>query len=145
MTKQLYLEDSYLKTCVALVTAVQGNIITLDQTIFYPIGGGQACDTGTLLANGEVYRVISVQKMSGQIYHQVDREGLGVGDRVTCTIDWDRRHRLMRSHTAAHLLSGLMSKNMGAQITGNQLEPEKSRMDFSLDAYAPETLQQLFV
>lgn len=145
MTKQLYLEDSYLKTCTALVTAVQGNIIMLDQTIFYPIGGGQACDTGTLLANGEVYRVISVQKMSEQIYHQVDREGLGVGDLVTCTLDWDRRHRLMRSHTAAHLLSGLLSTKTGAQITGNQLEPDKSRMDFTLDTYSPETLQQLFV
>ncbi len=145
MTKQLYLEDSYLKTCTASVTAVQGTVITLDQTIFYPVGGGQACDTGTLLANGEVYRVISVQKVSGEIYHQVDREGLGVGDQVTCTIDWDRRHRLMRSHTAAHLLSGLLSQKTGAQITGNQLEPDKSRMDFNLEHYSPETLQQLFV
>src|SRR3989338_4044485 len=138
MTKQLYLEDSYLKICTALVSAVQGTVITLDQTIFYPIGGGQACDTGTLLANGEVYRVISVQKVSGEVYHQVDREGLGVGDQVTCTIDWDRRHRLMRSHTAAHLLSGLLSTKTGAQITGNQLEPDKSRMDFQLEHYSQD-------
>ncbi len=144
MTKQLFLEDSYLKTCAALVTAVQGTVITLDQTIFYPIGGGQACDTGTLLANGEVYKVISVQKVSGNIYHQVDREGLDIGDQVTCTLNWDRRHRLMRSHTAAHLLSGLMSKQLGAQITGNQLEPDKSRMDFSLDTYSPEQFSNIF-
>ena len=74
MTQQLYLEDSYLKTCTALVTAVQGTVITLDKTIFYPVGGGQACDTGTLLANGTIYKVISVQKVSGALYHQVDRE-----------------------------------------------------------------------
>jgi len=144
MTKQLYLEDSYLKICTALVSAVQGTVITLDQTIFYPIGGGQACDTGTLLANGEVYKVISVQKVSGEIYHQVDREGLDIGDQVTCTLNWDRRHRLMRSHTAAHLLSGLLSKHLGAQITGNQLEPEKSRMDFSLETYSPEQFTIIF-
>lgn len=145
MTKLLCLEDSYLKTCTALVTAVQGNIITLDQTVFYPVGGGQACDTGTLLANGEVYRVVSVQKMSGEAYHQVDREGLGVGDHVTCTLDWDRRYKLMRSHTAAHLLSGLLSKKSGAQITGNQLEVEKSRMDFQLEAYSQDLITQLII
>ncbi len=144
MTKQLYLENSYLKEGLALITAVQGTVITLDQTIFYPTGGGQACDTGALLANGQVYKVISVQKVSGEIYHQVDREGLDVGDQVTCTLNWDRRHRLMRSHTAAHLLSGLLSKHLGAQITGNQLEPEKSRMDFNLDSYNPEVFSKLF-
>src|SRR3989344_6271041 len=144
MTKQLYLEDSYLKICTALVSAVQGTVITLNQTIFYPIGGGQACDTGTLLANGEVYKVISVQKVSGAIYHQVDREGLDVGDQVTCALNWDRRHRLMRSHTAAHLLSGLLSKQLGAQITGNQLETDKSRMDFSLESYTPEAFTNIF-
>lgn len=144
MTQQLYLEDSYLKTCTASVAAVQGNVITLDKTIFYPTGGGQACDTGTLLANGTLYKVVSVQKVSGAIYHQVDREGLDVGDQVTCTLNWDRRHRLMRSHTAAHLLAGLMSKQLGAQITGNQLEPEKSRMDFSLETYNPEAFSNIF-
>lgn len=144
MTQQLYLEDSYLKTCTASVAAVQGTVITLDKTIFYPVGGGQACDTGTLLANGTIYKVISVQKVSGALYHQVDREGLGVGDQVTCTLNWDRRHRLMRSHTAAHLLSGLMSKQLGAQITGNQLEPDKSRMDFSLESYSPEQFTAIF-
>ena len=144
MVKMLYLEDSYLKTCAALVTGVQGTIILLDQTIFYPMGGGQACDTGTLLANGEVYRVISAQKVSGEIYHQVDREGLGVGDHVTCTLDWDRRYRLMRSHTAAHLLSGLLHHKAQVQITGNQLEPDKSRMDFSMEQYTPELMAQIF-
>lgn len=144
MTKPLYLEDSYLKSCTALVTGVQGNVILLDQTIFYPVGGGQACDTGTLLANNEVYQVISAQKVSGEVYHQVDREGLGVGDQVMCTLNWDRRHRLMRSHTAAHLLSGLLHQKASVQITGNQLEPEKSRMDFSMDNFAPAVMEQLF-
>ncbi|MBI1973073.1 alanyl-tRNA editing protein [Candidatus Woesearchaeota archaeon] len=144
MTKAIYLEDSYLKSCTATVTGVQGTVILLDQTIFYPTGGGQACDTGTLLANGEVYRVTSVQKVSGALYHQVDRDGLGIGDQVTCTLDWDRRHRLMRSHTAAHLLSGLLHQKTKASITGNQLEPDKSRMDFSLAEYSPAVIDTLF-
>lgn len=143
MTKLLYLEDSYLKTCTATVTGVQGNVILLDQTIFYPAGGGQACDTGTLLVDGQVYRVISVQKVSGEVYHQIDREGLDMGDVVSCALDWDRRYRLMRSHTAAHLLSGLLNQRTNAQITGNQLDIDKSRMDFNLDAYTPELLTTL--
>jgi len=134
LTRALYLEDSYLKECDATVVKVtDGRYIVLDQTIFYPRGGGQPHDTGKIMREGEVFNVIYVTKIDGEISHEVDREGLRVGDKVRCVIDWDRRYRLMRSHTASHVFASLVCNETGALVTGNQIEEDKVRFDFSLE------------
>ncbi|MBS7634798.1 alanyl-tRNA editing protein, partial [Candidatus Bathyarchaeota archaeon] len=109
MTKALYLADSYLKECDATVVKVtQGKYVVLDQTIFYPKGGGQPHDTGEIIRGDEVFNVVYVGKFGDEISHEVDREGLKEGDKVRCFLDWERRYKFMRSHTAAHLLASLI-------------------------------------
>ncbi|MGD0160268.1 MAG: alanyl-tRNA editing protein AlaXM [Candidatus Bathyarchaeia archaeon] len=143
MTRALYLEDSYIKECDAVVVLVnEGKYVVLDQTIFYPKGGGQPCDTGRIISGNEVYNVVYVGKFSGEISHEVDRLGLKAVDKVHCVLDWDRRYKLMRSHTAAHLFASLLCNGTGALVTGNQLETDKIRFDFSLEQFNPEILEK---
>jgi misacylated tRNA(Ala) deacylase len=143
MTKALYLDDSYLKESDATVASVkEGKYIVLDQTIFYPKGGGQPCDTGKIVKEDMNYNVVYVGKFSGEISHEVDRSGLKEGDKVHCALDWERRYKLMRSHTAAHVFASLLCTGTGALVTGNQLEEDKIRFDFSLEKFDPEILRQ---
>jgi misacylated tRNA(Ala) deacylase len=136
MTRALYLENSYLKESDAVVFSVKdGKYIVLDQTIFYPKGGGQPWDTGKIIKENEVYNVVCVGKLSGDLSHEVDRMGLKEGDRVHCVLDWERRYKLMRSHTAAHVFASLLFSGTGALVTGNQLEEDKIRFDFSLEKF----------
>lgn len=141
MTITLYLLDSYLKKCDATVVSVKdGKYITLDQTIFYPKGGGQPHDTGRITKKNDTFKVVFVGKFEGSISHEVDRPGLMEGDSVHCILDWNRRYRLMRSHTAAHLFASLLCQGTGALVTGNQLEEDKIRFDFNLEQYDRNTL-----
>lgn len=143
MTKALHLEDSYLKECDATVVSVKdGKYVVLDQTIFYPKGGGQPWDTGTILKGDDTYNVVYVGKISGKISHEVDRAGLRERDKVQCILDWERRYKLMRSHTAAHVFASLLCTGTGALVTGNQLEEDKVRFDFSLEDFDREILQK---
>jgi misacylated tRNA(Ala) deacylase len=136
MTKALFLVNSYLKESPATVVSVKdGKFVRLDQTIFYPRGGGQPHDTGKIIKGNEVYNVVYVGKFSGDISHEVDHAGLQAGDDVSCVLNWERRYKLMRSHTAAHVLAGLLNKGTGALITGNQLEEDHVRFDFSLEKF----------
>lgn len=141
MTELLYMNDSYLQECEAKVIEVNNNLVVLDKTIFYPEGGGQPTDVGKLMKDNIAYNVIFVKKLSGNITHQVDKEGLKVGDVVKCVIDWERRYKLMRMHTAAHVFSTAVYKQTGAKITGNQLNVEQSRIDFDLENFDKEKLQ----
>lgn len=141
MAKALYLEDSYMRECDATVVSVKDDkFVVLDQTIFYPRGGGQPHDTGRMLRGGEMFDVVFVGKFSGEVSHEVDRAGLNAGDRVHCILDWERRHKLMRSHTAAHVFASMLCNGTGALVTGNQLEVDKVRFDFSLDKFEPQVL-----
>jgi Ser-tRNA(Ala) deacylase AlaX len=141
VTDALYLKDSYRRECDATVVSVKdGKYVILDQTIFYPKGGGQPWDIGRLVKENEVYDVVYVGKFSGEISHEVGRAGLRTGDKVRCELDWERRYKLMRSHTAAHVFASLLCKGTGALVTGNQLEEDRIRFDFSLDKYDPQTL-----
>ncbi|MHA1845009.1 MAG: alanyl-tRNA editing protein AlaXM [Promethearchaeota archaeon] len=143
MTTALYMDDSYLKKWKAKVESVsKDKYIVLDKTAFYPKGGGQPWDEGIIRKNGEEFRVVYVGKFSGEISHEVDRPGLKVGDEVECELDWERRYTFMRYHTACHLLSNILYRRAGAKITGNQIEIDKSRMDFSMEQYSPEKLKQ---
>jgi len=137
----LYLEDSYLKECDATVVSVKdGKYVVLDRTIFYPKGGGQPWDTGKIMKEDQTYNVVYVGKFSGKVSHEVDRAGLKEGDRIHCVLDWERRYKLMRSHTAAHVVASLLCNGTGALITGNQLEEDKVRFDFSLEKFDREVL-----
>ena len=138
----LYMKDSYLKEFEAAVSKVtDGKYVVLDQTAFYPNSGGQPYDTGKLtrISDGAVFTVVYVGKFGEDISHEVTSEGneLKAGDVVRGEIDWERRYKLMRYHTAAHIISGLIHEKTGALITGNQLDLEKSRIDFSLEDYDP--------
>jgi len=143
MTEALFMNDSYLKTWDARVDSVKdGKYIVLDKTAFYPKGGGQPWDEGYIIKNGERFKVIYVGKFSGQISHEVDKPGLKEGDKVSCEIDWDRRYTFMRYHTASHLISNILFRKANAKITGNQIELDKTRMDFSMKDYSPEKLRE---
>ena len=143
LTEALYLKDSYLKDCDATVVSVKdGKYVVLDQTVFYPKGGGQPWDTGRIPKGDETYNVVYVGKFSGEISHEVDRAGLSEGDKVRCVLDWERRYKLMRSHTAAHVFASLLCTGTGALVTGNQLEEDKVRFDFSLENFNREILQK---
>lgn len=135
--KVLYLEDSYLKEWEAEVVKADKKFIVLDRTAFYPNSGGQPWDTGEIVKvnGGDVFKIVFVGKFSGNISHEVDNEGLQAGDKVKCRIDWDRRYKHMRMHTAAHVLSGIVEKETGALITGNQLAEDKSRLDLNIEGF----------
>lgn len=139
----LYLEDSTLRDCDATVVSVkEDKFVVLDQTVFYPKGGGQPYDTGRIVRGDEVFNVVYVGKFSGEVSHEVDHSGLKAGDAVHCMLDWDRRYKLMRSHTAAHLFASLLCVGTGALVTGNQLEVDKVRFDFSLERFDPQVLKE---
>ncbi len=137
MVEKLFLEDSYLKECAAKVVGinpVNPKLIELDKTVFYAQGGGQPTDAGTITQNksSAIFRVFSARNESGSIWHEVDKEGLCVGDEVKCVIDWNLRYKHMRMHTSAHILAAVIYQSTGALITGNQLSSNESRMDFAV-------------
>lgn len=143
MTKPLYMDDSYLKEFDAEVTEViDDQHVVLDQTAFYPQGGGQPCDYGELKIDSETYKVIEVKKKDSKILHTLDKPGLKQGDKVHGIIDWERRYKLMRMHTAAHLLSEVFHKETDCLITGNQLDTNKSRVDYSIEHFSRETFEE---
>jgi misacylated tRNA(Ala) deacylase len=142
MTDALFMNDSYLKSWNAKVVSVKDDkYVVLNRTAFYPKGGGQPHDEGYMSKNGEKFKVIYVGKFSGEISHEVDKLGLKEGDQVSCELDWDRRYTYMRYHTACHLISNVLYRRTDAKITGNQIELDKSRMDFSMTDYSPEKLK----
>lgn len=145
MTQELFRDDSYLKATKAIVADVTENAVILDQTVFYPTGGGQPGDSGLLTCEtGESFTVITTQKNreDGKLHHILaDGETPpAIGTELTATIDWDRRYRLMRMHSALHILC---SKVDGA-VTGGSIGEEKGRLDFDLtEAPDKEALEQL--
>ncbi len=118
-----------------------GRFIILEKTVFYPQGGGQPGDTGTLQDEHSTYTVLNTTKKEGVILHEVDKEGLKQGDGVHGELNWERRYAHMRFHTAAHVLCAVFHNQAGALITGNQISSEKLRIDFSLDDYDPLKMQ----
>ena len=139
-----YLLDCYTCEFDATVANVKdGKFVVLDHTYFYPTGGGQPHDTGKITTNdGTSYNVAFVGKFDGAISHELDRPGLKEGDKIHGIIDWDRRYKHMRMHTAAHVFSNVIEKEAGALITGNQLGLEQSRIDFSLENFDREKMKE---
>ncbi len=124
-----------------MVAVKEGKFVVLDQTIFYAKGGGQPYDTGKIIKGSDVYNVVYVGKFSGEISHEVDHAGLQTGDKVHLVLDWDRRYKLMRSHTAAHVVASLLNQGTGALITGNQLDVDHIRFDFNLETFDRRVLE----
>jgi misacylated tRNA(Ala) deacylase len=144
MTELLYQTDAYMKTFDAKVTAVEGNAVALDRTALYATGGGQPHDTGTLSAGGREWPVTEVRKQGDQVWHTLQGEDTpAVGEQVQGMIDWQRRYRLMRTHTALHLLCGVVFRDHGALVTGGNMDTEEGRLDFELRDFTPELAQQL--
>jgi misacylated tRNA(Ala) deacylase len=136
-TELAYLTDAYARSVQTLATAVeQGDDavrVALDRTVFYPTGGGQPHDTGVLRWDGGQARVTDVRKQGDEVWHTLEGDLPAVGDLVEGEIDWDRRHRLMRTHTALHVLCGVIWNEWGVPVTGGNMEPLSARMDFELD------------
>ena len=147
----LYLEDSYIKECDAQVVSVNDGKVVLDKTCFYPRGGGLPSDTGKIIVTGSEFGVVGVVKSEGQIVHELNQKGVALGaeplalktgDHVKCIIDWERRYKLMRMHTAAHALVGIMNKEASVLITGNQIDTDQSRIDFNLENPTRELIEE---
>ena len=133
MTEMLALRDSYMREFDAAVTATTPKGVVLDRTAFYPGGGGQPADTGTLHAGGRECSVTRLTRSGPDIVHEIDGELPAVGDSVRGAIDWDRRYQLMRTHTALHILCGVVWRDYGAHVTGSDMKPLSARMDFELE------------
>ena len=145
MTDLLYMVDSYLREFDAVVQSVNdaGQVI-LDRTAFYAGGGGQPCDTGTLSAGGKSWRVSKVGKADGEIVHTIDGDDPPTpGTSMHGEIDWEQRYKLMRTHTALHVLCGTVFREYGAQVTGGNMGTDKARMDFELEDLDPERVAHI--
>ncbi len=141
MSEALYLKEAYLKEWEATVASADGKFIVLDRTAFYPNSGGQPWDTGIIVHGGEEYHVDYVGKFSGNISHELAPVPAFIpGDIVQCSLDWNRRYMLMRSHTAAHIISQVIFRSTGAMITGNQLGTDRCRIDFSVKEFDRDSL-----
>jgi misacylated tRNA(Ala) deacylase len=129
-TELLFLRDAYLQECDAVVKEVRDNAVILDQTIFYYTSGGQPHDLGVL--DGQL--VTEVRKVDGDVLHFLVEGSTmpAVGATVHCVLDWERRHRLMRTHTAMHVLCGVIWNEWKVPVTGGNMEPLTARMDFEL-------------
>lgn len=125
----LYLRDSYLRSFSASVIGVRESSVALDRTAMYPTGGGQPNDTGEM----DGVRVIDVKKEGSLVWHTLDGALPALGDSVNVTIDWERRHALMRTHTALHVLCGVIWNEWRVPVTGGNMEPLSARMDFEFD------------
>ncbi len=137
VTELLYLRDAYQRSFTATVTAVDGPRVALDRTAFYPTGGGQPYDTGTL---GRA-RVTEVRKEGEDVWHTLEGPVPALGAEIAGELDWDRRHALMRTHTALHVLCGVIWNEWGKAVTGGNMEPLSARMDFEFDPL-PEAFGQ---
>ena len=128
MAELVFREDAYLKSCEATVIAVHGDAVELDRTVFYPLGGGQAGDTGRI----GTWRVIDTRKgpLPDQVLHVLEPgTNASVGAKVEAQLDWERRHRLMRLHTALHLLGAVVK----APVTGGRINDDKAHLDFDIE------------
>ena len=144
MTEILCYEDSYLREFEASVTEVTARGAILDRTAFYPGGGGQPSDSGTLVADGIWRRVRRVRRDGGAYVHEIEGDWRPeAGDSVHGMVDWDRRYQLMRTHTALHILCGVVWRDYGAQVTGGNMEPLKARMDFELERMSADFAERV--
>ncbi len=147
MTTLLYHTDAYVQEFDAMVTGVlpEERAVALDQTVFYAGGGGQPCDLGILTINGVNYVVDKVKKQGDDVWHYLGGTSPlpATGSASHGTLDWMRRYKLMRTHTALHVLCGTVFRDYGAQVTGGDMEPLKGRMDFEFETMRGELVREI--
>jgi misacylated tRNA(Ala) deacylase len=143
MTEHLYQTDSYVNEFEAMVTAVEGQAVALDRTAFYPGGGGQPNDIGSLAWDGGSAQVVRVKRRGADLWHTLEGDVPPTDTQVHATLDWERRYRLMRTHTALHVLCGVVWRDYGASVTGGNMEPLKGRMDFEFETMRKELVAEI--
>jgi misacylated tRNA(Ala) deacylase len=148
-TELLFQRDSYVRDFDAVVVAVDDGTraVILDRTAFYPAGGGQPSDTGTLtsVGGGHAWRVTGAKKSGPAVLHAIEGADPlpAVGVVVHGAIEWEPRYRLMRTHTALHALCGTIFRDYGALVTGGNMGPDKARMDFEMEEFTPERVAEI--
>lgn len=145
MIELLFQTDSYLKefTGSVIETDLAENAVILDRTAFYPGGGGQPNDTGWLYDSTGQYRVSKVKKQDGRVLHYIEGKLPDAGTEVKGLIDWENRYKLMRTHTAMHILCGVVWRDYGAQVTGGNMEPLAGRMDFEFESLEAGLIKEI--
>jgi len=144
MTERLYSTQQYLRATEATIVDVDRDegLVLLDRTVVYPGGGGQPPDTGTLSVGSgsseDLLRVLDARSDDRGVWHRIDGAVPDVGTAVEVAIDWERRHRLMRTHTAMHALCGIVWERFASPVTGGNMEPGQGRLDFELPGWDPE-------
>ncbi|MQF69998.1 alanyl-tRNA editing protein [SAR202 cluster bacterium AD-804-J14_MRT_500m] len=143
MTEALYHVDSYATEFDAVVDHVTDTGVVLNRTTFYPGGGGQPSDTGWLKINDFRYRVTRVIGRGGLTVHEIQDNDITSGDLVNGVIDWERRYQLMRTHTALHILCGVIWRDFGVQVTGGDMKPLEARMDFEMESMSSDFAEEV--
>ncbi len=144
MSENLAYVDAYAATTSAHVLEARDGAVLLDVTVFYPGGGGQPADAGWLRTDADVLLPVTGARKSGDnIWHLVEGELPIVGSLVSAELDWDRRHALMRTHSALHVLCGVVWRDWGASVTGGNMEPLSGRMDFEFETMAGELVAEI--
>jgi misacylated tRNA(Ala) deacylase len=147
MTDLLYQTDSYLQSFDASMTALDGETrgIALDRTAFYPGGGGQPADGGSLQFGNVTYAVKRARKTGDQVFHYLEGETAlpVIGEKAHGQLDWERRYQLMRTHTAMHILCGVIFRDYGASVTGGDMDPLQGRMDFEFETMHKDLVEKI--
>ena len=147
MTELLYQIDSYMKEFQAKIVKIfsNENAVVLNRTAFYPVGGGQPSDTGTIEVAHETFIVTKVKKQNGYVLHFIEGKLPEQGLAVIGKIDWNRRYEFMRTHTALHILSAVVWRDYKAQVTGGNMESLKGRLDFEFENINAELVKKIEV
>ncbi len=143
LTEIIAHKDAYLKETDSTVVAVWPEGVVLDRTVFYPGGGGQPPDSGTLVSGDREYRVSGLKRLDGSLVHLIDGDGPDKGTTIHGIVDWDRRYQLMRTHSALHILCGVIWRDLGVSVTGGNMKPLAARMDFDLAEMSADFAEQM--
>lgn len=146
MSENICYTDAYARQTDATVADLdtEANAVLLDRTVFYPGGGGQPADIGELVGSaGGNWPVSGAKKRGDDVWHTVDGELPAIGTEVSARINWERRHRLMRTHSALHVLCGVVWRDHGASVTGGNMEPLSGRMDFEFETMSGELVGEI--
>jgi misacylated tRNA(Ala) deacylase len=136
-----------MKEFEAAIVAIdeENNGLMLDRTAFYPGGGGQLPDSGEITLNDKLFVISRVKRINGQYVHIVEGETIlpTIGEKIMGVVDWDRRYKIMRTHTSMHILCGVIFRDYGAQVTGGNMELLKGRMDFEFETMSRELVTEI--
>ncbi len=145
MAEALFHKDSYVREFDATVIAVASGAVALDRTAFYATGGGQPNDLGVLESEAGRWPVTMVRKQAGEIWHEIEvnAQPPAEGMQLHGVLDWPRRYAIMRTHTAMHILCGVIWRDYGASVTGGNMEPLRGRMDFEFEHMRAELVHEI--